>query len=257
MLPTFLIIGAQKAGTTSLQDVLQEHPAVGSPFKKEPAYLTHFMHRPLRWYRSHFPLYAEAARIKRRLGVPMQVGEATPYYLFHPTASIRARALIPDAKLVAILRNPIDRAHSQHNHEVVLGYEHLPFEEALAAEEDRLAGEEERLARNVLATSEAHAHYSYASRGRYAEQLERWQAAFGAERLLVLISEEFWADPAGEAVKVQEFLGLPPQAPTDVSPRNIRRYDGLSPALRARLAAVFADDNDRLAHRLGRHLPWD
>jgi hypothetical protein len=248
MLPTFLIIGAQKAGTNSLHAQLLEHPDIGAPFRKEVAYLTHHYQRSVTWYRKHFPLQSRNYR---------HAGEATPYYLLHPTAPERAHALLPDLRLVAMLRNPVDRTHSHHNHEVTLGYETLSFTDALAAEEERLAGEEERLRADPTVVSYNHAHYSYRTRSRYAPQLERWLAVWPADRLLVMTSEDFYADPAGWTVRVQEFLGLAPVPPSDVQPRYAREYRGLDSGMRRRLAADFAEDNHRLATLLKRDFAWD
>jgi hypothetical protein len=188
----------------------------------------------------------------------MQVGEATPYYLFHPAVPVRARALMPQAKVIMLLRNPIDRAISQHNHETALGFETLPLGEALDREAERLAGEERRLLADPWATSYPHQHFSYAGRSRYAEQLERWLAVYPREQIRVLISEEFYEDPIRHVMGVQRFLGLPPVPPADVTPRNVREYSApAQEAVRARLASVFAEENERLARLLGRELPWD
>src|SRR3954454_13332575 len=84
MLPTYLIIGTQKGGTTSLLAYLAEHPCVGEPERKEPHYFTLNAQRPLAWYRSFFPPQREARAVEESTGFPLQVGEATPYYLFHP-----------------------------------------------------------------------------------------------------------------------------------------------------------------------------
>jgi hypothetical protein len=250
MLPGFLVIGTQKGGTTSLHDHLCEHPQVLPPVRKEVHYFTCHSTRPESWYRSHFARPPEK-------GPPAITGEATPYYLFHPAAPARAHALLPEARLVALLRDPVDRAHSHHNHELALGFERLPFEAALAAEEERLAGVDELLASDPRAVSFEHQHFSYIARGRYADQLERWLERYPRERMLLLVSEEFFADPAAATVAVQRFLGLPERPPHDLSPRNARSPGRLEGARRRSLAAKFADDNERLSRLLGRDVPWD
>ena len=250
MLPGFLLIGTQKGGTTSLHDHLCEHPQVLPPVQKEVHYFTCNATRPESWYRSHFARPPET-------GPPVTTGEATPYYLFHPAAPARARALLPEARLVALLRDPVDRAHSHHNHELALGFERLPFDAALAAEEERLAGADELLAADPRAVSFEHQHYSYVARGRYAVQLERWLEQYPRERMLVLVSEEFFADPATATLEVQRFLGLPERPPQSLAPRNARSHGRIEGAPRRRLAASFAADNDRLSRLLGRDFPWE
>jgi hypothetical protein len=247
-LPDYLIIGAQKGGTTSLQWYLNQHPSVRRPTRKELHYFTLHADRPVGWYRAHFPVRADGT----------VSGDATPYYLFHPAVPDRAHAVVPDARLVVLLRDPVNRAHSHYNHEVALGHETLSFEDALAAEEERLAGEDEKLRADPGARSFAHQHHSYVARGRYAEQLERWLALYPREQLLVLVSEELFADPIGATLETQRFLGLPERPPARLQARNVRRYTSpLDDGLHARLAAGFADDNQRLARLLGRDLPWD
>src|SRR6188508_2786047 len=200
ILPSFLIIGAQRAGTTSLFRYLLAHPDVAGPSGGDAAVWwvkeTHFFDekfaKGVDWYRSFFPLAATRERYRKR-GHDLQAGEATPYYMFHPAVPARVAAALPDVRLIAILRDPVERAWSHYRHEIDLGYETLSFEDALACEDDRIAGEEERLRADPSAVSFAHQHHSYAARGRYLEQLERWWEVFPRERLLVIRSEDLHA----------------------------------------------------------------
>jgi hypothetical protein len=246
MLPSFLILGAQKAGTTSLLAYLDEHPHVDGPVTKEIHYFDLAAHRDVAWYRSHFPLRREGAI----------TGESTPYYLLHPLVARRVRDALPDVRLIVVLRDPVERAISHHNHEVALGYESLGLQEALDREAERLAGEEERLRTGERARSYAHQHYGYVDRGRYAEQLERWLELFARDRLLVLLSEELFADPVAAVHETQDFLGLRRHDPTDLRARNARSYEPADDAIRAALAERFREPNARLATLLGRDLPW-
>src|SRR4051794_20653441 len=145
VMPTFLIIGGQRCGSTSLFSYLARHPAVGRSRGKEVHFFTLEYERGLAWYRSHFPTRLTVASTRRRLGVDMIAGEATPYYLFHPLAPYRVQAVLPEARLIAVLRDPVDRAYSHYQHEVALGVETLGFAEAVEAESDRLDGEEDRI----------------------------------------------------------------------------------------------------------------
>jgi hypothetical protein len=134
--------------------------------------------------------------------------DATPYYLAHPLAPQRAAQLLPNAKLAAVLRNPVSRAFSHYNHEVRFGYETLSFAEAIEKEPERLTGDEERLRADPEFYSFNHHHYSYTRRGLYLDQLRRWVQHFPRSRLLVLESERFFRDPAATTAAVHEFLGL-------------------------------------------------
>ena len=110
-LPDFLIIGAQKCGTSFLYRFLVKHPHVKSAFVKEVHYFDLNFAKGNNWYRSNFPLQVRNTRT-------YITGEASPYYLFHPHAARRASMVVPDAKLLILLRNPVDRAHSHYQHQV-------------------------------------------------------------------------------------------------------------------------------------------
>ena len=183
--------------------------------------------------------------------------DASPYYLFHPHAPERAARLLPEVKLVALLRNPVDRAFSHYQHEVRGGRETLSFEAAVAAEPERLAGEEERLGGDPGYYSYNHHRYSYLSRGRYVEQLRRWAEHFPRERLLVLQSEWLFRDPAAATEAVQRFLGLRPHRGEQYRPFLQGRYDREIPAeLRRRLADHFEPHNRELYRWLGEEYDW-
>ena len=245
-LPDFLILGAQKAGTTAVYAYLRWHPRITGPSWKEVSYFDRHYRRGVRWYRGHFPI-----RSRGRL-----VGEASPGYLFHPLAPARVRETVPDAKLVVLLRDPVDRALSHYHHEVGLGREPLSFEDALAAEAERTRGEEERLVTDPAYFSRAWWDYAYVARGRYADQLERWFAVFPREQLLVLASEELAADPPGVYRRVLEFLGAPAHDLARYPRVYEQQYEAMAPETRRRLAEEFAEPNARLHELLGRDFGW-
>jgi hypothetical protein len=244
-LPDFLILGAQKAGTTALYAYLRWHPQITGPSFKEVSFFDRHYVRGERWYRAHLPI--------RRSGL---VGEASPSYLFHPLAPERVAGMLPRARLIALLRNPIDRAFSHYQHEVALGREQLSFEDALAHEDERMEGELERMLRDPAYFSDAWWNYTYAARGRYAEQLERWLAAFPREQLLVLFTEELAADTPGTYRRVLDFLDVESLGLDDYPRIFEREYGGMEPATRAGLEDGFVEPNRRLAELLERELPW-
>src|SRR5690606_1960153 len=101
-------------------------------------------------------------------------GEASPCYLFHPCAAQRARATVPNAKIIMLLRDPVNRAYSHYHHEVRLGYETLSFEEAIAQEAKRLCGEKDKMLADGSYTGYRYMHYSYQARGVYIDQVKTW-----------------------------------------------------------------------------------
>jgi hypothetical protein len=244
-LPDFLILGAQKAGTTALYAYLRWHPEITGPSFKEVSFFDRHYAKGERWYRAHMP-------VRRR----SLVGEASPSYLFHPLAPERVAGLLPDARLIALLRNPVDRAFSHYQHEVALGREPLSFEAAVDREDERMQGELDRMLRDPSYFSLAWWNYTYVARGRYAEQLERWFASFPREQLLVLFTEELSADTARTYRRVLGFLGVGARD-LESYPRIFDRdYPGMHSVTRARLDKEFEGPNRRLASLLGRDLPW-
>ena len=124
-LPDYLIIGAQKGGTTSLYFLLGRHPQVMRSLYKEVNYFERNYHRGVSWYRAHFP--TEWAKRSAKA----VTGEASPSYLGHREVPSRVRSLLPDCRLITLLRNPVDRMYSSYHHKVRLGHTSLPFEEWL------------------------------------------------------------------------------------------------------------------------------
>lgn len=245
--PAFVIVGAQRGGTTSLYRYLAAHPGVLPASRKELHYFTNRHDRGPDWYRSQFPPTPPGTI----------TGESTPYYLFHPHAPRRLHAFAPDVKLIVLLRNPVDRAYSHYQLQVRRRHETLPFEEAIAREKERLAGELEKLIEDDRYVSFNYQHYSYLARGRYVDQLRSWFAVFPREHFLILRSEDLYQDPAAVVRTVTAFLGLPPVELADPRPHNDGHYAALRPETRRRLAACFSPKNEELAALLGTDLGWD
>ena len=249
-LPSTLVLGAQKCGTTSLFNYLVRHPDVLPPFGKEIHYFDLHYEKGVHWYRGRFPF-------RHRLRDGAMTLDASPYYLLHPRAPERAAQLLPEARLVAVLRNPVDRAFSHYQNEVRGGRETLPFAEAIEREAERLAGEEDRIRADAGYYSFNHHRYSYMLRGRYVEQLRRWTEHFPRSRLLVLQSEWLFRDPGAAVDAVQKFLGLPPHRDGSYKTFLQGSYDRHMPAeLRRRLAARFEPCNVELYRWLGEEFDW-
>jgi hypothetical protein len=249
-LPSTLIIGTQKGGTTSLFSYLVEHPDVLPPLSKEIHYFDfHYKNGP-NWYRGRFPYAGQLRRGSLSL-------DASPYYMMHPLAPERAAELLPDVKLIALLRNPIDRALSHYQHEVRGGRETLSFAEALDREAERLCGEEERLRRDPHYYSWNHHRYAYTQRGLYLIQLQRWAKNFPRSQLLVLQSEWLFRDPRAATAAVYRFLGLRPHELTRYETFLPGSYDRDMPEqLRKRLADYFEPHNRALFQWLGEEYDW-
>ncbi|MQA03052.1 MAG: sulfotransferase [Streptosporangiales bacterium] len=257
ILPSALIVGAQRAGTTSLHRTLLQHPAILGPLhKKGVHYFDVSYPQGGDWYQGHFPLRASVRRLAQRVGVPPIAIESSPYYMFHPLAATRFARDLPGVRVVVMLRDPIARAYSAYTHERARGFETAEFADALALEEERLAGEETRIHADAGYISHAHRHNAYLARGRYAEQLANLTAAVGSGRVHVVDSGDFFTDPAATYREVVAFLGLPDWPAVHHEQHNARPRTDLDAATAERLRAYFAPHDEQLATWLGWQPSW-
>ncbi|HEU4421603.1 MAG TPA: sulfotransferase [Pilimelia sp.] len=255
--PGFLIVGAQRCGTTSLFKTLSQHPAVlPAVYHKGVHYFDTAYDRGTDWYLGHFPMVRRAEAVRETLGVRGITGESSPYYMFHPLAPDRIARDLPDVRLLVLLRDPVERAYSAHAHELARGFEAEPFERALELEAERLAGERDRMIADPTYNSERLQHNGYVARGQYVEQLEHLTEVFGRDRLHVVDSDEFFADPRPAFDAVCDFLGLPRWDDITFGKHNARTRSPMSAELRARLDAHFAPYDERLAAWWGRVPSW-
>ncbi|MCC1496009.1 sulfotransferase [Alcanivorax sp. 1008] len=253
-LPSFIIIGTQKGGTTSLFHYLSQHPQLVPSYRKEVHYFDGGL-KPKRdnfalgerWYRSNFPL-------RKHIRQGQQAFEASPLYVFHPLAPERIHALLPDAKLILLLREPTERALSHYFHQARKGRETLSVMDALQGEEARLAP--------VLAEHDykhqSFMHFSYKLRGHYAEQIRRYQGLFPKENLLILGSEKFFSDPHTALRKVFEFVGVDSsfQVP-NLNARNVgSNRKSVDADVYQYLQDYFSPHNQELYELLGEDFDW-
>lgn len=234
-LPDFAIIGARKAGTTFLYHLLTQHPLVERAAGKEVHFFDRSFGEGIEWYRRCFP------PPKWRDGKRSITGEATPY-LAHPPAPERMAKVVPHARLIALLRNPVDRAHSDYQHAVKRGRETRTFAEAT-----NYTGLEDKGS-------------AYLSGSIYVDHLLRWSWFFSDEQMLVLKSEDFFGSPVHTLKVVRHFLDLPEWEPKvwDLHyKKNKGKHDQeMDPATRRRLEEYFGPHNRRLYEYLGRDFGW-
>ena len=195
--PDFFLVGAPKSGTTAIDSYLGEHPEVFMCPRKE----THFFARDLAaHYRTRYTteqylsLFDGAGPAGAR-----RVGESSVWYLYSQVAADAIAEFEPRARIVIMLRNPVDMIHSFHSHSVYMGREPVEdFERAVALDEQREAG----LAEAMFVPT------SYRAAVRYPEQVERYLDRFGRDRVHVTLFEDFAADPAREFRELCRFLGV-------------------------------------------------
>ncbi|MEM9048150.1 MAG: sulfotransferase domain-containing protein [Pseudomonadota bacterium] len=274
--PTLIGLGAQKCASSWLHAALGAHPAIAVSAPKEIDYFSYFFDRGHLWYQRHFAAFGDSA----------VRAEVSPSYFHDPRSPARLRAYDPEMRLVVLLRDPVERAFSNHLHEVIKGHiPPCPFEDGLAN------------------------NPAYLEQGQYAAHLSGWMEAFAPAQFLVMIAEDIARDPVRAAMQLYRFAGVDPDGPALVlterrnesdRPRSaalrrllraqgallrragleetlarIKRLPGVSHTLRAnavdlrreippmraetrlRLSEVFAPQMVPLAQLIGREtLPW-
>jgi hypothetical protein len=253
VLPDAIILGEMRSGTTSLFRYLAGHPQVLRPWAKELHYFDRLFARGERWYRANFPTAAATRWHALRHGGAVTF-EATPDYLIYPAVARRIAEAIPQARLIVLLRNPVDRAISHHKLNVRSKLERHSFEKAIQREAERLKGEHELVLGDEPYPSRRVRRYSYATRGIYVDTLRAYDAFRLRGQLLVIKSEDLFEKTQETYDEVLQFLGLSPWRLEAHAPGGNRASE--RPACYDELRAFFAPHNQRLYEYLGRDLGW-
>ena len=247
-LPDFVIIGGQRCGTTSLYQSLAQHRAIEPSLRKEVHYFDLSFENGLDWYRAHFPLQS---RLTESLAF-----EATPNYLASPGTPEMMHAVIPEVKLIVLLRDPVERAYSSWKLRMYEGSENRTF---AAAVEDELSGvtmtydgvDDERRRRIARAMP-----WSYVEKSRYAEHLGRWLEFFDRDRFLILESESLFADPSSILGEIEAFVGVEHDQGVTLPRKNFTEASSIGPSIRQYLGDYFAPHNERLEALTGLSFTW-
>jgi len=264
VLPDFLIIGAQKAATTSLQAALAREKFCQPSWRKETHFFDHNYFRGIGYYRRYFPFRFTMKILSYTRGSAMISCEASPDYVCHPLAFKRIRAELGLLPLIVVLRNPVTRAISQYYHNLRVGgsdREPLVLEEALKAEKNRIGDDVALLEQGVIGYSPAVFFHGYVFRGLYAEQLRRYSDWIETGRFKVVIFEEFISNQSKVLTDVFSFLGKV-SVGSDVAPapaKNVGfKNKRFSRQVIEDLIAAFSEDRKELESLIGRRLDcWD
>ena len=248
-LPDFVVLGAQKAGTTFLFHRLCRQRAVSPPISKEIHHFDEGRADGVAAYRSAFP-----TMLSRRVmsGSDAITGECTPSYLYFDWVAAEMAEVVPRAQLVAVIRDPVARAYSHYWHSRARGEETLSFEDACRAEGDRLSSDP----RSGPDALRSHRSWSYQDRGKYVTQIRRYHEHFGTDRLLVVTSDALRRTPDEVMERVCAHVGTPFVRRCEETRRHQRSYPPMDPRTRGRLEEMFDPWNDELERHLGVSLPW-
>ena len=222
-LPDTLIIGAQKAGTTSLFAYLVQHSQFVRPLKKEIYFFDRYYDQGLDWYKAHFysPIhraFAESIFVKQ----PIMTGEASTHYLFNPVAPERASKILPNAKIIAILRNPTERAFSAYKFLRAIGIidPQASFEDVIIHEDEFIEKEREDILASYGYFAPVLSNYAFKQHGLYEQQLQNWLKYYPREQILILVSDDLYTQPHETFSQVCRFLGISPPLKRDYPQMN-------------------------------------
>ena len=250
--PDFVVIGAMKCGTSTLFERLRQHPQIVPSHRKEVHFFDLHYEAGERWYRAQFPY---------TWNVPQGAisGEASPFYLLCPPIAERIHAFNPNMRLIALLRDPVERAISHYFHALRSGKETLPIMDALDAEEERTADAWQRALQGHCSYDRELIWFSYQRRGLYLEQLQRYWQVFDREQLYIDSSNRLFDDPADCLADIFGFLGVDAdfRVPVQKSRGIATNKEALPDVVYERLRDYFREPNTQLFSALDRDLGWN
>lgn len=250
VLPDFLVIGAVRSGTTSLYDNLSKHPCIFPSAYDELGFFDNNFELGLNWYRSLFPtlLTKKYFELKEHCFMTYDV---TPQYIYNYDVAKRVADLFPNIKIIALLRNPVDRAYSNYYLGVRGGTEKLTFEDAITAEIKELTDT------NSIIMEDYNKPRSYVVKGLYANQIKIWFKLFARKQILLLSSEDFSRQPNNIMNEIFQFLNLPQYNIEDFTKTNTSKYPPMKEDTRNFLLDYFRPHNERLYEMIGEKFDWE
>lgn len=246
--PSFLVIGAQKSGTTALYDYLCLHPQITAAYQKETKYFDLYPNKSKEWYYGFFP--------KQKDGIIS--GEATPDYFFDSAVPERIHNLFPDIKLILILRDPVERAISHFNYNKDRGIEHLSLSEAIKEEEIRI-DKNGHLPVELDSgfTSSYKREYSYIQRGKYINQLNQWLKYFNQNQFFICSTESLKSNPDILLKKIFAFLDIKNHSIETTLKSNVSKSSfSLSEEDSNQIKEIFKPFNEQLFKQIDERFNW-
>ncbi len=253
VLPSFIIVGAVRCGTTSLYYDICEHSCVLPASYDEIGFFDSNYELGINWYKSMFPTKFKMKKIESKTGICI-TGEDTPFYFWDKKSIERIKKDIPKIKLIILLRNPIDRAYSNYHLGVRLGSESLSFE-------DSIKKEIELLEKNNDFESDKIEKFlrprSYIAKGLYYQQIKNWFDIFSKDQILILNTENLSVNPHQTLKQIFNFLNLPNEKIQNIQNRKVGNYQKMNENTREYLKKLFQPHNKKLFKILGREFEWN
>jgi len=247
--PDFIIIGSQKAATTSLHSFLSNHPQLMASTVKETQYYNMNYERGTQYYLSCFPI--------KKNGV--QSFESTPDYLDHPLVPKLLHSSKPDTKLIVTLREPVSRAYSHFS--FVQGYNaeerEISFQEGLSLEETRIKEAMDKLHSDPYNSARHLSNYGYRRKGEYAQHIKRWLEYFPLEHFHFMEFSDITSNNEEAYHQLFHFLGVDPIKPKRIIKQNVTDYNStMDVSTKNELKDYFAPHNEELFELIGQRYQW-
>ena len=249
VLPDFLIIGAKRCGTTTLYENLSEHPCIEKSAHDNIGFFNDNFLLGINWYKSHFPTMQKKKEIKKKYGKFVTYDVTTSYMRRNDTA-IKIKETIPDVKIIAILRNPVDRAYSEYNTNSKNESSNETFENLVLQEINtyhKIKDQDTEILIKKL---------KLIGKGLYEIQLKKWFEIFSRDSILILSTEEFAIEPNSLYSKIFRFLELPEYKIKNTQKFNKNTYSIMSDKTRQILLDFYSSENKKLFNLIGQEFDW-
>ena len=255
VLPECFVIGVARSGTTSLYHYLGQHPCIVSSAYDELGYFDDNYHLGINWYKSLFPTKFAKNKIIKKHGKFLTF-DVTPFYIYNPLVAKRIFECFPNAKIIANLRNPIDRAYSnyiqmvQDNNDTETTFEEIVSQEIETIEKGKINLNNQKQLVNEF-------YELLLARGFYAAQLEHWFKIFPKDQILVISSEELAINTNNTLKEIFEFLNIPDSSINDLTKQNVRKAVPMKDETRKSLIEYYKPYNEKLFNLINKKFNWN
>ena len=248
VLPDFIIMGTVRSGTTSLYYNICEHPSVLPAAYDEIGFFDSNYHLGIKWYQSMFPKQKEMQEIKKNTGFSI-TGEDTPFYFWKKEAIDRIFQCLPNVKIIAIFRNPVDRAYSNYNLGLRMNTEKSTFEETI--------DEEIEFLENNSFRDSIERRRSYVTKGIYEKQIKSWFDVFPRKQIHILSTEEMQQNPQDELLKIFKFLEIPEYIIKNPQKQKLAEYEKMKMETRKKLLNFYKSYNENFFEMIKQRFNWE
>jgi len=255
VLPDFIVIGVGRGGTTSLYNYLNQHNCIQKSSYDEIGFFDDNFHLGVNWYRSMFPTKYEKQKIIKKFGKFLTY-DVTPWYIRRPWTANRIKTLLPSAKIISVLRNPVDRTYSHYHLTCREKGTTKSFEEIIEEDIKKIDNYDDNL-KNSQKYYEYFVQNSHIARGFYLEQLENWFTVFNKENILIISSEDLANHTQKTMDHVFDFLNIEDQVIPNLEKVNVAKYPKMKEKTRKILENYFFEYNENLFKKIGKHFNWN